>query len=111
LLTCLLGLSRASEAGCLKEIPARVKSVKLIVLGELHGTREIPKFVGSLVCGVKADAARFVIAFEIPSDEGERVNKLVRSQASKNERQAFFGTALFGTAVQMMVDAVQRWLI
>jgi hypothetical protein len=98
-LTLFLGAAQADPVSCKVEAPPFLKSSQLIVLGELHGTREIPKFVSLLACSIKLDPVRLAIAFELPVDEGERITNLIRSKSSRSERKAFFRKSAYWNSV------------
>jgi hypothetical protein len=98
-LTLFLGAAQAGPVSCKVEAPPFLKSSQLIVLGELHGTREIPKFVSLLACSIKRDPVRLAIAFELPVDEGERITNLIRSKSSRSERKAFFRKSAYWNSV------------
>jgi hypothetical protein len=57
-----------------------------LMLGDMHGTREIPAFVGRLAAAVAA-RERVVLALEIPPTEAAAVQAFVRSEGSAAARQ------------------------
>ena len=58
----------------------------LVVVGEIHGTMEIPSAFGSLVAeGVKR-LSPLTVALEIPSDEGARVQAFLASKGTPEDR-------------------------
>lgn len=61
------GLSRTARAG------------QLLLLGELHGTREAPQFVGNAACQAALSGLPVTIALELPTDEQARVINFLAS--------------------------------
>ena len=57
-----------------------------LLLGDLHGTREIPAFVGQLVTTVAA-RERVVLALEIPPEEAPAIKAFVASDGSPAMRR------------------------
>mgnify|MGYP003374926752 CR=1 FL=1 len=58
-----------------------------LILGELHGTREVPAFVASLVCQVSSSTAT-VLALEVPHTEQARIDAFLASSGDANARAA-----------------------
>jgi hypothetical protein len=58
-----------------------------LLLGELHGTREIPAFVGRLVAAVSAREP-VVLALEIPQDHGPAIGAFLASDGGPAARRA-----------------------
>lgn len=50
------------------DVPQTVSEKKLILLGELHGTKESPAFAGELVCWLSGAGKKVTLALEISSD-------------------------------------------
>ena len=75
---CSVGASAAtldcdSEGGVLDEI----KASRIVVIGEVHGSKEIPEFVGNLLCSLSKNAAPYILALEIPTEEQEKLDSYV----------------------------------
>jgi len=58
--------------------PSGVPSTSLLLLGELHGSKESPKLAGEIVCG-EALKAPVVLALEIPTTEQSPVDRFLAS--------------------------------
>jgi hypothetical protein len=60
----------------------------LLLLGELHGTAEIPGFVGNLVCEASLSGSEVQVGLEIPTEEQLRIDSFLASTGSPQDRQA-----------------------
>lgn len=61
---------------------------RVILLGELHGTKEAPAFVESVVCHGSSLGLRVTVALELPQVEGPQVDRYLRSNGSFSDRAA-----------------------
>lgn len=84
---------RASDAG--KSDPAALKLLveaidehKLVLLGEMHGTREIPALVGELVERYIKGGGEVVLALEISTREQAWVDRYLGSAGASADRDA-----------------------
>jgi hypothetical protein len=57
-----------------------LQSRRLIVLGELHGTREVPKFVSDLACNFAKRGIETIVALEIPMDTQPSIDAVLGSR-------------------------------
>jgi len=48
-------------------IPEIIKEKRLVILGELHGTKEAPAFAGTLVCNLAKGNKKIAFAIEMPA--------------------------------------------
>ena len=55
-----------------------------LILGELHGTREVPMFAADLACLLLARGHKVVLALEIPATEQERIDRFLARRAAKS---------------------------
>ncbi len=72
----------ADDGGCSPGIEApRDLAVPgaTLILGELHGTREVPMFAADLACVLLARGHKLVLALEIPATEQERIDRFLAS--------------------------------
>jgi hypothetical protein len=91
-------VARASEA---KEAPAsalaiecgmpiiglapQVKRGGVLLLGELHGTREVPRFVAQGACQTAANGTPVTVGLELPLENQERVATFIRSAGTDDD--------------------------
>jgi erythromycin esterase-like protein len=84
LLAVLVTLPSTSSATCNPEIALAqvVLEQKVVVLGELHGTQETPRFAGEYACVLANGPQDVVLALEIPEVEQSRISTYIESQGS-----------------------------
>ena len=58
----------------------------VLLLGEMHGTVESPRFVADLLCNVVASGRSVVVALQLPETESGVVSKYLDSEGSKEDR-------------------------
>jgi hypothetical protein len=72
----------------------------LLLLGELHGTAEIPRFVGDLACEASVGGSRVQLGLEIPSQEQSRINLFLASSGSAPDHQVLIESEFWRRPVQ-----------
>jgi hypothetical protein len=60
----------------------------VVLLGELHGTREIPALVGALACHAGSAGAPVLVALEVPREEQRAVDAYLESDGGEDARGA-----------------------
>jgi len=95
---CASVLSRSAKSGptCPPfDVPARLaQPTAVILLGELHGTEQAPRFVGDLACALTMRGLPVTVALELPVESSTRLGRLVTdNRPSANDWQALFGGA------------------
>lgn len=89
-----------------------------LILGEVHGTREVPAFAGDLVCHGLAQGRSLVLALEIPITEQTRIDHFLASSGDKTAVTQLVSSDYWtfpmqdGRRSQAMVDLlarVRRW--
>jgi len=58
----------------------------VLLLGEMHGTVESPRFVADLLCNVVASGRSVAVALQLPETESGVVSKYLDSEGSKEDR-------------------------
>jgi hypothetical protein len=85
----------------------------IVMLGEMHGSREIPGFTGNLACRA-AVAGHAVVGLEIPRVEQAALDRFLASNGSPRDREALVRGAHWhraeqdGRSSQAMVDLIER---
>lgn len=64
----------------------------LLLLGELHGTAEIPHFVGDLACEASLEGRRVQLGLEIPGEEQPHVNAFLASAGAPRDHEALLAS-------------------
>ncbi|OBU63910.1 calcium-binding protein [Stenotrophomonas maltophilia] len=74
---------------------------RLIVLGELHGTREVPVLVREMMEAYAADGAPVRLALELPTGENEALATYLASAGTAKARAALRGTTYWNVRSRM----------
>lgn len=94
------------------EAPASFFTQKVMVLGEVHGTKEIPRFVEQLTCQLLARDKAVTVALEIPSTEQSSLDAFMQSSGADADRKKMLSTRFwsklsrFGTNSEAMADLI-----
>ena len=59
--------------------------VLLLLLGELHGTQEVPRFVAQAACQSASNGLPVTVGLELPVEHQERVAAFVRSAGTPED--------------------------
>jgi len=71
----------------------------LVLLGEMHGTQESPRFTADLVCAA-ATSGPVILGLEIPRDEQSRIDGYLASKGSAGERARILAGAFWTRPMQ-----------
>lgn len=83
------GVARAaSPASAMDLLDKAVEGHRVVLLGEMHGTQEIPALVAALIEQRAVRGRREVLALEIDSAEQRRIDRYLASDGSHAARQA-----------------------
>jgi len=86
----------------------------IVMLGEIHGTVEIPAFVGDLACQALARGHRVLLGLEYPASEHSDLEAYLASDGGPTARRALLAGAHWQTACpdgrssQAIFDLVER---
>jgi hypothetical protein len=69
-------------------IPKEILESRLTIFGELHGTKQVPVFVGSHVCTLLSMGREVSLILEVGMDEQSRIDIYLKSQGSAADRAA-----------------------
>lgn len=100
---------------CDATVPDFVESIReqVIIVGEWHGTKEMPAFAGNLVCYYAKKNIPVLLGLEMPSSMQASINNYHLSPGNKQERAEllsveFWGrTGKFGTASNAIFDLLE----
>ena len=70
---------------------------QVILIGEAHGTNELPRFTGELVCSLLKAGKSVILAIEQDGDEQDALNRYLRSAGTPNDRKILLRTRTWGT--------------
>lgn len=115
--TCLV--AKAAEPDCVPQTQVDVSTIgaQIIVVGETHGTQEIPHFVEGLVCALVRAGKGVILGVEMNGDEQGPLNRYVGSVGSDQDRaeltrsrfwrsQCQYGQT--SAAMLSLIDSVRR---
>lgn len=74
------------------DVPGRLLSSRLHLLGELHGTRQIPEFVYAYVCSLSERVDGVVLALELSAQDQALIDAFLASNGSIEDRKALLGS-------------------
>jgi hypothetical protein len=86
----------------------------IVMLGEMHGSREIPAFTGNLACRAVVAGHAVIVGLEIPQVEQAAIDRYLTSRGSPRDREALVAGAHWrrpdqdGRSSQAMVDLIER---
>ena len=72
-----------------------ISKARFLVFGELHGTTEVPAFVGDVACLVSGKRP-VIVAIELPVVDEERTNAFVHSKGAKSDIDRLLQTGAWG---------------
>lgn len=75
------------------------KKIRWIVLGEMHGTNEMPEIFADAVC-LTAEASPTVVALELPAIDQPRIDAYLESDGGPKAKQAFFEAYIWKSRVK-----------
>jgi hypothetical protein len=81
-------------------IPDEVWNSSLVVLGEVHGTWESPRFVGKLVCSLAESGDEVVLALEIPEASAPNISQYMSTDSDESFTPAADDTLFWGRTTQ-----------
>ena len=82
-------VASGSKDGCGGiQVSSQVSQAKAIVIGETHGTQEVPRAAGDVVCQLAQKGAHAVLVVEMPRDDQLAIDKYLDSEGSPGERTA-----------------------
>lgn len=86
----------------------------VVLLGELHGTQQIPSAAGDLVCAALERGLDVTVALEIPQSENERIQAYLDGAGSSEDRQRLLDGEFWnrndqdGRSSRAMFDLIER---
>lgn len=108
---------RHGVAACGPEIAgagAVIAPGAIVMLGEMHGSREIPAFTGNLACRAAMAGHAVIVGLEIPQVEQAAIDRYLASGGSTRDREALVAGAHWrraeqdGRSSRALVDLIER---
>lgn len=106
MLTLLIALlaNPTATAGCEQvagiERLAADRDMQWLVLGEQHGTSEMPKAFADVVCGLARKRKRIVVGIEYPAEEQQRIDAFIASDGGKAATEALLASGMWRATMQ-----------
>ena len=120
LLQCLLLVITFTTASYATDLPCKPTTKieitnikpKVVIVGEVHGTKEIPEFVGELACSFLQSGKKLILGLEIPSDTQETINVYMNSKGTPLDKKKLieseFGAGNDGRRSQAILALVEN---
>jgi len=106
-------LATRVECPPLQVPPQFARPGRVIMIGEIHGTEQAPRFVGDLACTLAERGLPVTVALELPLELSDRLQRLADARAGTTpsaDWQAVFGSAWQdgrrSTAIAELVDRI-----
>lgn len=90
----------AQQCAALDPVPATVLKAPLLVLGEVHGTREVPEFVAAYLCTALQQKRKITLAIEFPSNEQGAIDAFMASAGTAQDVERFTGSTVWRKPMQ-----------
>lgn len=96
---CFLPIEALSSArGC--DWPTDMPSSPVVLVGEVHGTRETPEFVGRLACAAASQFGSASVALEIPTSQQPLIDAFINSRGSRADKARLLRGAFWSRRLQ-----------
>lgn len=80
--------SNANDLNCNKiNIDEKIISAPILLVGEIHGTNEIPKFVGDVICNLQKSGKIVWLGLEIPTSEQANIDAYLDSKGELDDKK------------------------
>lgn len=110
----LSGAARATEPASdpLGVLTGRAQAHRVMLVGELHGTWEVPGIVAGLATNLSADERPLIVGLEIWRSEQAALDRYLASAGTAEDREALlagpFWATRDGRSSEAMVDLIER---
>ena len=92
----------------------RIAPGRILLLGELHGTRQSPAFASSVACAVAGSGTELVVGLELAPSAQEQVDRYLDSPGEPADREAVLQHTIWQRSYQdgrnsaAMLDLIER---
>lgn len=110
----LPGVARAADEAPdpLAELTRRGQAHRVMLVGELHGSREVPGIVAGLASNLSEDVRPLIVGLEIWRSEQAALDRYLASAGTGEDREALlagpFWATRDGRSSEAMVDLIER---
>jgi hypothetical protein len=81
-----LGLAATEPTPPMSELLGKAAGHRILLIGEIHGTAEVPALVGDMAAQMLADDQPLLVGLEIPRDEQSRIDSYLDSAGTGEDR-------------------------
>lgn len=87
---------------CTPQSQLDVSQIKqqIVLVGEVHGTKELPEFTSGLVCSLLKDGRSVILALERFAEEQEHLQRYIESDGNAADRAALLGVHMWASRWQ-----------
>lgn len=87
---------------CTPQTQLDVSKIKqqIVLVGEVHGTKEMPEFTSGLVCSLLKDGRSVILAVERFAEEQEHLQRYIESEGTAADRSALLGVHMWASRWQ-----------
>lgn len=93
--------ARGQDAVAVAQVRQHAGTHRVLVLGELHGTREMPRFVQALMEAYATEGKPLQLALELPTSENERLAAYLQSNGDAAARRALKDSPYWGVGTHL----------
>ncbi|OYT90192.1 MAG: hypothetical protein CFE43_19450 [Burkholderiales bacterium PBB3] len=96
-------LATASKApDCTPQTQVDVGKItqQIVLIGESHGTKELPEFTSGLVCSLLKDGRSVILALERFAEEHEHLQRYIESEGTASDKSALLGVHMWASRWQ-----------
>lgn len=94
------GAAQAATPDPISALAAASKDRSLLLVGEMHGTQEVPALVGQLAAQLVHKGEKVVVGLEYPQGEDAHLQAYLRSQGSAADRARLLATPFWTRSFQ-----------
>ncbi|MDF1545955.1 MAG: hypothetical protein P1R58_12750 [bacterium] len=111
---CLAGTTQAQECDSLPGLEEILRPGAVLLLGEIHGTRQGPEMVAKVVCQALSSGINVSVGLEIPITEQESLDNYFDRQLNDSSRADLIGGDFWqrdyqdGRASQAMLALIEK---
>lgn len=95
-----LGTVRTPDCTPQSQLDASKIKQQIVLVGEVHGTKELPEFTSGLVCSLLKDGRSVILALERFAEEQEHLQRYIESEGTAADRSALLGVHMWASRWQ-----------
>jgi hypothetical protein len=118
--SCFITSAAAAEVHCTPQTTVDVTKIapQVVLVGERHGTKEIPAFVAGFVCSLLKNQRPVILAIETDGAEQEALNRYLASTGGDPDRAALIASTRWqdecqdgrkSEAMLALIESMRRW--